>query len=198
MGRPFLAACLVTALGASACTQPKNANASSPPSRTTTATSPDPTRAPTASSFKLQSSAFAPNAAIPANYTCDGANQIPPLAWSGAPAGASRLVLIVMDPDAPGGNFTHWVVWDLPVSDGAIGAGGSLPFGAQEGLNSAGKVGYDGPCPPAGSAHHYHFTLYAVDAPLGLSGGASRTDVDAKMAGHVVAHTELVGTYTKK
>jgi Raf kinase inhibitor-like YbhB/YbcL family protein len=181
---------------ATACQGAQKPSASTTPAPATAAADPASTPAPTG--FRLTSSAIAPNKPIPAAYTCDGGDLAPPLAWAGAPAKASRLALIVEDPDAPAQPFSHWIVFNLPVTDMELVAGGSLPFGTAEGLNSFGKAGYNGPCPPAGAAHHYHFTLYALDTSLSLDGGATRAQVDAAMQGHIVGRVELVGTYAHK
>jgi Raf kinase inhibitor-like YbhB/YbcL family protein len=147
----------------------------------------------------VQSPAFAAGTTIPRQYTCDGADQSPPLTWSGAPAHAASLALIVQDPDAPGGTFTHWVVFNLPPSPAELAAGAPkttvLPNGARQGRNDFRRVGYGGPCPPRGSPHHYHFQLYALDTPLNLTPGASASEVRTAMRGHVLASGELVGLY---
>ncbi len=149
----------------------------------------------------LSSSAFTEGATIPVRYTCDGENAPPPLQFDGKVASARSQVLILDDPDAPGGVFTHWVVYDLPV-DGSVdsghierGIGRSL-----EGKNDFGRTGYGGPCPPRGHGpHRYIFTLSALDIPgLGLANGASRQQVEAKMRGHVVATAKLMGRYERK
>jgi Raf kinase inhibitor-like YbhB/YbcL family protein len=101
----------------------------------------------------------------------------------------------MVDPDAPGGDFVHWIVYGIPAETTAIGS--QLPAAALEGKNSRGQAGYAGPCPPAGPAHHYHFIVSGVDAALGLSAGLSRGDLDAKMAGRVVARGELVAAYQR-
>jgi Raf kinase inhibitor-like YbhB/YbcL family protein len=181
---------LVSTLGA--CQGAAKPDASNTPVK---AVSADPSSNPTMAGFRLTSSAIAPNQAIPAAYTCDGGDLAPPLVWAAAPAKAARLALILEDPDAPSRPFTHWIIFNLPVTDMELVAGGSLPFGTAEGLNSFGKAGYNGPCPPKGPAHRYHFMLYALDTSLSLDGGATRAQVDAAMQGHIVGQTELVGTY---
>jgi len=131
----------------------------------------------------LSSSAFAADAPIPREFTCDGSNVSPPLAWTGVPAGAAALVLIVDDPDAK--DFVHWIVLDLPGADGnlpkAVATSAATP---QQGKNDFGKVGWGGPCPPSGT-HHYRFTLTALGAPLGLTGqpGGSAVRDAIKAAG---------------
>jgi hypothetical protein len=157
------------------------------------------------SAFSLASPAFGNGDAIPSRYTCDGADLSPPLAWAGTPAGAGSLALIVEDPDAPGGTFTHWVLYDLPAEIRALPEGVPRSAtlsdlgGARQGRTSFGDaIGYGGPCPPPGPAHHYHFRLFALDAKLGLAPGASRDSLLVAMHGHQLGVTELVGLYARK
>jgi Raf kinase inhibitor-like YbhB/YbcL family protein len=154
-------------------------------------------------SLTLASSAFRAGAPIPVPYTCDGADRSPPLAWSGAPARTAAFALIADDPDAPGGTWVHWVLYDLPSQTSALGENvpklERLPeVGGVQGRNDFRAVGYGGPCPPPGPAHHYHFTLYALDRVLGLKPGATKKDVERAMAGKVLASAELVGTYARR
>jgi Raf kinase inhibitor-like YbhB/YbcL family protein len=145
--------------------------------------------------MKITSSAFHEGANIPSKFTCDGSDTSPPLQIAGVPSGAKSLVLIVDDPDAPGGLFTHWLVWNIPPQTGSI-AEGSAPQGVQ-GANDFGKSGYRGPCPPPGT-HRYSFKIFALDRELELRSGAKRSQVDAAMKGHVIAQGELVGRYAKR
>jgi Raf kinase inhibitor-like YbhB/YbcL family protein len=141
--------------------------------------------------FTLTSPAFRAGASIPRAYTCDGSNRIVPLRWTGPPAGTRSFALVVDDPDAPSGTFTHRVAWAIG------GAARSLPGRApREGVNGAGRVGWVGPCPPSGS-HRYVFTLYALRSPLPLAaGGDKRALVDA-LKGRVLAKATLVGRYAR-
>jgi Raf kinase inhibitor-like YbhB/YbcL family protein len=151
-----------------------------------------------ASSLQLSSSAFANGAVMPVQYTCNGANESPPLEWSGVPTNAKSLALIVEDPDAPSGSFVHWVVYDIPpAKKGMTGKkpGRLFPGGGEEGMNGAGKMGYMGPCPPPGTPHHYHFNLYAIDKNLNLGLQPDAKSVRDAMQGHVVASTEFVGIF---
>jgi Raf kinase inhibitor-like YbhB/YbcL family protein len=145
--------------------------------------------------MKITSSAFHEGANIPSKFTCDGSDTSPPLQIAGVPSGAKSLVLIVDDPDAPSGLFTHWLVWNIPPQTGSI-AEGSAPQGVQ-GANDFGKSGYRGPCPPSGT-HRYSFKIFALDRELELRSGAKRSQVDAAMKGHVIAQGELVGRYAKR
>jgi Raf kinase inhibitor-like YbhB/YbcL family protein len=156
----------------------------------------------------VRSDAFAQGAAIPKNYTCDGENVSPPLAWSGVPSGAKILALICEDPDAPMGTFTHWIVYNLPHSLTELKEreppGDSISIALPDGTTSAvpqgkndfGKLGYGGPCPPGGT-HHYHFRLYGLDTLLALKPGASRRELFEVMKGHILAQGELMGTYAR-
>lgn len=146
----------------------------------------------------VRSAAFADGASIPARYTCDGAGDIPRVRWSPVPGRARALALVVDDPDAPGGTFTHWVVLDLPPDTRAVGPG-PLPSGAVEGENSAGDEGWTPPCPPEGDdAHHYRFTVSALDGRTGLPAGASPADAADAIEEHVIARGWLTGTYARR
>ena len=141
----------------------------------------------------LTSPAFADGATIPERYTCSGAGESPPLAWAGVPAAAKELALLVEDPDA--GRFTHWTVLAIPPSDHGAPAG-RPPRGGVEAENSFGKDGWGGPCPPGGDdPHRYVFTLYALDAPLGLGAGASPDAVRRAIAAHALARGTLTGRF---
>ena len=145
--------------------------------------------------LEVTSSAFQEGGNIPSKFTCDGSDTSPPLQITGVPSGAKSLVLIADDPDAPGGLFTHWLVWNIPPQTNSI-AEGNAPKGVQ-GANDFGKTGYRGPCPPPGT-HRYSFKVFALDRELELRSGAKRSQVDAAMKGHVIAQGELVGRYAKK
>ena len=141
--------------------------------------------------FTLTSTAFSDGAAIPAQYTCDGVDVSPPLAWSGPPPGSGSLALIADDPDAPAGTWVHWVLYNLPADVSElpenIAKVESLDLGgARQGRNDFRHPGYGGPCPPPGPAHRYFFKLYALDTRLELKAGAQKKDVEAAMEGHVL------------
>ena len=150
-------------------------------------------------SFRVTSSSFRDGDAIPVRYTCDGENVSPPLSWDMVPEGSGALVLVMDDPDAPRGTFTHWVLYDIPPGTRelpeAIPPRDALDDGARHGRNDFGKLGYGGPCPPPGAPHHYRFTLYAVDAPLGLAPGVTKQEVTNALDGHTIGSARLVGTY---
>jgi Raf kinase inhibitor-like YbhB/YbcL family protein len=145
--------------------------------------------------MKITSSAFQEGASIPSKFTCDGGDTSPPLQLADIPSGSKSLALIVDDPDAPSGLFTHWAVWNIPPQTSAVGEG-SAPKGMQ-GTNDFGKSGYGGPCPPSGT-HRYYFKIFALDRELDLPFGAKRGQLDAAMKGHVLAQSELMGRYSRK
>jgi len=150
--------------------------------------------------ISLTSTTFQANGPIPAVHTCDGGDRSPALAWSGVPAGAKSLALIVDDPDAPRGTWVHWVIYDIPPSatglqEGA-GSGGALPAGTRLGRNDFKRTGYGGPCPPSGT-HRYFFKLYALDLVLGDLHQPDKAGLEHAMEGHVLARGQLVGTYQR-
>jgi Raf kinase inhibitor-like YbhB/YbcL family protein len=145
--------------------------------------------------MKVTSSAFQEGANIPSKFTCDGGDTSPPLQIADIPSEAKSLLLIVDDPDAPSGLFTHWMVWNIPPQTSAVGEG-STPKGVQ-GTSDFGKSGYGGPCPPSGT-HRYYFRIFALDRELDLPFGSKRAQLDAAMKGHVVAQGELMGRYSRK
>ena len=146
--------------------------------------------APAAPKFALMSPAFASGGTIPARFTCDGANAIAPLRWTGAPSGTRSFALIVDDPDAPG-TFLHRLAWGIPGT--AKGLAGRAPV---EGLNGRGQVGWMGPCPPSGT-HRYVFRLYALKSRLPLEAGGDLTRFEAALQGRVLGVAKLVGRYTR-
>ena len=165
------------------------------PFASSVAATPEVTAMPSAGPFTLTSAAFAEGGAIPREYSCQGADVSPALAWTGTPAGTAELVLIVDDPDA--GGFIHWII--------VVGGGeGGLPRALApsapnvvQGVNGFGKVGWGGPCPPSGT-HHYRFTLSAVAGPTGLTGHPTISQVRAVLSSAtVVGMAVLTGTYRK-
>ena len=146
--------------------------------------------------LKVSSPAFAEGAEIPAKFSRDGGNANPALRISGTPLEAKSLVLIVDDPDAPVGLFTHWLVWNVDPKTTEI-AEHSVPRGAIQGTNDFPGQRYDGPQPPSGT-HRYYFKIFALDQPLTLRAGAKRKELDTAMKGHVIAQGQLMGRFTKK
>jgi len=151
--------------------------------------------------LSLSSTAFKGGEIIPVKYTCEGQDVSPPLMWSELPQGTQSLALIVDDPDAPVGVFTHWVLFNIPPDSGelpeAVPTQAQLPSGALQGKNDFGRVGYGGPCPPPGRPHRYCFTLYALDRVLDLKAGVSKKQVLDAMQGHILAQGQLIGTYQR-
>ena len=147
--------------------------------------------------IELTSEAFKAGAPIPKRYTCDGDDRSPPLEIAGVPTTARALALIVEDPDAPGGTYTHWTVFAIP-GDTTAFPEGSPPAGARQGENSGGDVSYGGPCPPEGDkAHRYSFLLYALKTELDLKQGAKPDEVRKQIDEHALARGKLVGTFKR-
>ena len=152
----------------------------------------------------LTSTAFTDGAPIPVQYTCDGADLSPPLAWSGVPQGAAALALIADDPDAPAGTWVHWVLYDVPAALHGVPENVAKVErlhelgGAAQGWTDFKRVGYGGPCPPPGPAHRYYFKLYALGVPLELKPGATKQDLERAMGGRVLATAQLRGTYARQ
>jgi len=144
----------------------------------------------------ITSTAINSNGYILEEYTCDGQNVNPPLTFSEVPAEAKSLVLIMDDPDAPGGTYTHWTLYNMSPATLQI-TEHNLPPAAKQGTTSFGRVGYGGPCPPPGNPHHYYFKLYALDTELGLSEGESLDNLNEAIHGHVIEEAQLVGLYQR-
>jgi Raf kinase inhibitor-like YbhB/YbcL family protein len=153
----------------------------------------------------LTSTAFAPGEEIPSRYTCEGEDVSPALAWSGVPAAARSLALVVDDPDAPDPaaprtTWVHWVLYNLPVAARGLPeavSADTLPAGTRSGRNDWGRPRWGGPCPPIGR-HRYFFKLFALDEVLPDLGEPDARRLARAMAGHVLAQAELVGTYRKR
>lgn len=143
--------------------------------------------------MRIESPAFAQNATIPVEFTCDGKNVLPPLAFTGVPETAKTLAVVIDDPDAPFGTWTHWLAWNIPAAQTEINAT-KLPAGTVEGATSFGKPGYGGPCPPAGT-HRYFFKLYALDAALDLTPTADVKAFESAIEGRVLDKAGLIGRY---
>lgn len=149
--------------------------------------------------LNLTSSSFRPNDEIPARFTCKGDDASPALSWNDPPAGTRSFALVVNDPDAPGGNFIHWVIYDLPASTRTLSEGipqGADAAGGRQGTNSFGRTGYNGPCPPPGKAHRYFFRLWALDSTLDLR-QATAQDLESSMKGHILARGEIMGRFRR-
>ena len=150
--------------------------------------------------IKIESSAFKNEEMIPSRFTCDGENISPPLSWSEPPAGTKSFALISDDPDAPGGTFVHWVVYNIPQNIKEFPENvkiKSISGNAVEGTNHFSEEGYGGPCPPSG-IHRYYFKIYALDTILALKPGAGKNALLKAMEGHILAQGELMGKYSRK
>ncbi|MZQ76352.1 MAG: YbhB/YbcL family Raf kinase inhibitor-like protein [Peptoclostridium sp.] len=149
----------------------------------------------------IKSKAFEDKGPIPSRYTCDGENISPGLSWSDFPEGTKSFALIAEDPDAPSGTWVHWVLYDIPENVTELHEGvlddEILPNGARQGLNDFKEIGYGGPCPPKG-VHRYFFKLYALDEKPGLKSGLSKKSLLDKIKGHVIAESEIYGTYSRR
>ena len=150
--------------------------------------------------FEISSPAFSESDMIPVRFTCDGPDVSPELSWGGVPEAARSLALICDDPDAPMGTWVHWVLFNIP--PGANGLPAELPpdavleNGARHGTNDFGSLGYGGPCPPGGT-HRYFFKLYALDTEFTLESGISKAELVEAMQGHILAESQLMGTYSR-
>lgn len=144
----------------------------------------------------VSSDALSDGGDVPVEFTCDGDDVAPDLAWARVPEDTVEIAIIVDDPDAPGGTFTHWTVWGLGPDDSPVE--GALPAGAVEGTNDFGRVGYGGPCPPEGDdAHGYRFRALALDAPLELPRGTEATELAEALGDRVIGEGQLRATYAR-
>jgi len=159
-------------------------------------------QAPAATAMTLSSPAFSDGQPIPVQFSCDGDNISPPLAWSDVPAGTKSFVLVMDDPDAPSGTFRHWGAYGIDASARSLLAGAGLPSSAaaSQVLNGKDQRAYAGPCPPPGSgAHHYRFKLYAVDkAELELADDATVGSLEREATDHKLGEAQLVGTFERR
>ena len=148
----------------------------------------------------ITSSAFSEGGMIPRQYSCDGPDISPDLSWQGVPEGSRSLTLICDDPDAPVGTWVHWVLFNIPADEKGLAAeiapDATLSNGALHGTNDFRRLGYGGPCPPSGT-HRYYFKLYALDTVLPLDSGATKAQVEAAMAGHILAQAQLMVKYKR-
>ena len=150
----------------------------------------------------LTSTAFSAGSPVPVKFTGQGVDISPDLLWSGAPTATRSYVLVCEDPDAPGGTWIHWTMWNIPASVTNLPAGVArdrlLKDGSVQGVTSSGSHGYEGPMPPKGPAHHYYFRIYALNTTLTLDDSTTRQQLGAAMAGHVLSQAELMGTYQRQ
>ena len=152
--------------------------------------------------LNITSPSFNEGQPIPTKHTCDAEDSSPALKWNKAPDAAKSIALICDDPDAPMGTWVHWVLYDLPTNitdlPENVERNKELSNGAKQGTNDFKKIGYGGPCPPKGNPHRYFFKLYALDKMLNLKSGATKSDVENAMKGHIIAEGQLMGTYKRK
>lgn len=153
----------------------------------------------TSSKMKI-ASIFENNEIIPKDFTCSGINYSPPLSWSNIPANTKSLALICDDPDAPGGTWTHWIIFNMPPLSKGLNQGvlpvPEIAHATKQGTNDFKKIGYGGPCPPHGT-HRYFFRLYALNTILNLESGITKNQLLTAMKGHIISEAELVGKYKK-
>jgi Raf kinase inhibitor-like YbhB/YbcL family protein len=143
--------------------------------------------------FRVFSGAFAEGSAIPRLHTCEGADVSPSLEWSDPPTGTRSFALLVEDPDAPRGTWTHWLLWDIPFAARTLAQGARV---GAAGVNDFGRTGYGGPCPPPGNAHRYYFRLYALKVErLGLAESARRAEFDRALAGKILGEAVCMGRF---
>jgi Raf kinase inhibitor-like YbhB/YbcL family protein len=147
-----------------------------------------------AAAFGISSPAFTKGQTIPVAHTCDGRNVSPALVWTAPPKGTRSFGLIMDDPDAPGGTFTHWTAWNIPAKARGLKTGARPP---RQGVTDTDRVGYFGPCPPEGAPHRYFFKLYALRSTLRLPSGATRAQLEAAMRGKVLKRVSLFGVYER-
>jgi Raf kinase inhibitor-like YbhB/YbcL family protein len=156
----------------------------------------------TAMALDLQSLAFSPGGEIPVKYTCDGPDISPPLRWTDPPAGTKGFALVSDDPDAPGGTWVHWVLYEIPPTvrelPEAVPARDTVAGIGRQGANDFKRVGYAGPCPPGGPAHRYFFKLYALDAQTTLPPRKAKADLLKAIEGHVLGRAEYMGRYQRR
>jgi Raf kinase inhibitor-like YbhB/YbcL family protein len=148
--------------------------------------------------FVLASPSFVEGGPVPVRHTCDGDDESPELSWDGAPPETQSYALLMHDPDAPSGDFTHWLLWDIPTSERSLAANTGATSAGASGKTSRGDVNYHGPCPPPGPAHRYYFELYALDVTsLQLERGADRTQFESALESHVLGSARLMGRYAR-
>ena len=154
-----------------------------------------------AAALEVRSPVFRNGDLIPAKYTCKEEDISPPLEWSQVPPDTESLAIILDDPDASTGIWVHWVIYGIPPEKNSFPEGAKkekeLRDGSVQGVNSFGRIGYDGPCPPAGALHRYFFTLYALDKKLGLEPGLTREELLEAMKGHIKAQAWLMGKFRR-
>lgn len=192
----YLIATFAIALLTVGCTSKDVDNSASTAAPTTTVaqtTTTPPTTLPPTATMEISSPAFAHQASIPPKYSCEGDDVSPQLDIANVPPNSESLVLIMDDPDAPVGTWDHWVAYDIAPTETI--AEGNHEIGTS-GINSWGTTGYGGPCPPSGT-HRYFFQVYALDVELGVTEGATKTDIIAAMKGHIIDEAQIIGLFSR-
>lgn len=163
--------------------------------------SPEPTQAPSQVPFIMNIAEFPQGEIIPAEFACTGENKSPAISWSTPPVGSKSLALLFDDPDAPGGSWVHWILFNIPVDESGLEAGilteAIYANGMQSGANSWGEIDYSGPCPPEGSTHEYLFILYALDSLLEIDSGASKAKLLSAIEGHVLVESRYTALFSR-
>jgi Raf kinase inhibitor-like YbhB/YbcL family protein len=151
--------------------------------------------------LQLTAAAFQEGGAIPRKFTCEGLDVSPALSWQDPPAATQSFALVMVDPDAPGDTWVHWVIYNLPADarglPEGVGKERDRADGSRQAGNNFGKIGYNGPCPPRGPAHRYFFKLYALDAKLDPRAATSRAELERAMKDHILEHAQLMGTFRR-
>ncbi|AKA48538.1 hypothetical protein IX51_04860 [uncultured archaeon] len=152
--------------------------------------------------MKIVVAGFENGEEIPVRFSCDGADRSPAIEWSDLPEGTDSLALIMDDPDAPMGTFTHWIIYSIGLNHGGLDASlpsdGKLESGARQGKNDFGNIGYGGPCPPRGRSHRYYFRLFALKPAGRIEAGISRKEFDGEIGGRIIEVVSYMGNYKRK
>ena len=149
--------------------------------------------------ISISPDAFNDGSSLPVEQTCDGEDCSPALSWERLPDSTRSITLIADDPDGPRQTFVHWVIYNIPADSSGLPPGvpknNTLDDGSLQGNNNFGRIGYNGPCPPPGNPHRYFFKVYVLDTTLSLKSGATKSQLEAAMSGHILAQGEMIGKY---
>jgi len=200
IGLLVMASALLFLLSAAGCTGTPQAQPGTPGQPATGSAQGTASPATAAGAFTLRVDSVSPGGTLPIEYTCSGASESPAISWENVPAGTKTLTLIMEDPDAPAGTFTHWIVYNIPPERNSLPRGISavkeISGGGQQGTNTAGNRGYQGACPPIGPKHRYVFTLYAVDYTMGLP-TADRDAITTMLNDHWIEKAVVTTTFSR-
>lgn len=172
-------------------------SSATPGSTTTTTEQPLPTAGPEPGPLDVSSPSFEDGSDVPVRFTCDGSDISPALEISGVPSPATTLALIVDDPDAPTGTWTHWVVYDIPVEGPDLTVSEETGPEGTRGVNSWNVTGYGGPCPPEGERHRYTFEVFALDTELRIPEGVNSSELRSSIEGHILDQARLMAFYER-